>query len=600
MRSAAALAAWFLLAAAPAVAQLTVNAEVSKSEVSIDEQIALSVTVAGPESSLPEPHIPALQSLSIYDSGRSQSLSIVNGRVSSSIVHTFVVIPRAVGKAVIPPITVTYKGQTVQTAPITITVGAPNRPRQNVSPASPNRAAAPQAARTTPDIFVTAELDKKKAFVNEQVTLSVRFYTGVTLMQSPQYDAPSLSGFLAEDLPPERHGETSVHGRAYYYSEIKTALFPAQAGRQTVGSARVKAVAPPTLEDPGSPDFFARFFQQGMGGRVVELHSDPVALTAEPLPEAGKPAGFSGAVGQFTIAAAVDRSKVKAGEAVNLTVTISGQGNLKAVGDPIMPDMPQMRVFDTVSLLNLDKKNDIVSGSKVFKTVVVARVSGSVTIPPIRFDYFDPARRAYRRAETAPITLDVAPGDAGAIAAPGFSPGAPRAITTVSQDLRYLKTPPMRGEGTRALEKIAFAGRLNALPFLIFLSAFGFSQYRRIALLDPAGARARGALRAAQLRLAEARRADPAQAVAALGEALAGYLAAKLGQPSSGLTAKRALELVRARKPDADAALLERVKDLWDELDMRRFAPSAANHPAEDIAAALSEILQRLDREVFR
>jgi hypothetical protein len=604
------LAVTLLIAAwKPASAQVSITADVSKTEVGVDEQIALSVTVTGPDASLPEPKLPAMANLSVYDSGRSQSLSIVNGAVSSSISYTYVVVPRAVGKAMIPPITVSYKGQTAATQPIEITVrkpdsgmpGAPGMPRGQAGrrQAEP----APQAGRGgAPELFVTASLDKKKAFVNEQVTLTVRFYTAVSLMQSPQYEPPALSGFLAEDLPPERHGQTQQHGRAYYYSEIKTALFPAQAGSLKVGAATVRAVLPPTMADPFSADFFDRFMQQGLGGRAVQLNSDPLVLEAERLPEAGKPQGFSGAVGRFTLSAAVDRSSVKVGEAVNLTVTVAGDGNLKTIGDPVMPDMPQLRAFDTVSSLNLDKKDDIVKGSKVFKTVLVPRVSGHVTIPPIRFDYFDPKARAYKLAESRPIELEVAPGEAqaGGPAAAGPGPGAPRAVTAVARDLRYLKTAPSRGAATRALEALAFAGLLNGLPFLLFFGALGFTQYRKLAESDPAGARSRAALRAAQARLRQAREAaDPARAAAFLSEALTGYLADKLGQPASGLTLKRALELSRARAPGAPAAALDELKAAWEELDMRRFAPAAAGEDAASAAQRLDALLRRLDREVF-
>ena len=607
------LALLLFLAAGPAAAQLTITADASRTDVSIDEQISLAVTVSGPNASLPEPRMPALQNLSIYNAGNSQTLSIVNGSVSSSIVYTYVVSPRAVGKTVIPPISVEYKGQVFKTEPIEINVrkpdsgmpGAPGMPQRAARQSARSAGQEPEPAaarRGSPEMFVTAELDKKRAVVNEQVTLTVRFYTAASLMQSPQYQPPALTGFLAEDLPPERHGTTSSRGRTYYYSEIRTALFPAHDGRLTVGPAAVRAVLPPTaVDDPFSADFFQRMMQGGAGGRPVELASDPIVLGVEPLPAAGKPAGFGGAVGRFTIAAAVDRPKVKAGEAVNLTVTVAGEGNLKAIGDPAMPETPQLRAFDTVSSLNIDKKNDVVRGSKVFKTVLVPRVSGKVTIPPIRFDYFDPAKRAYQTAASQPIELDAAPGDAGAsAAAAGPAAPSPRGVTEVSQDLRYLKAAPRRGAATRALEALAAAGPLHALPFFLFAGALGLTQYRRLASADPAGARARGALRAAQAKLKQAgAAADPGAAAALLSDALTGYLADKLGQPASGLTARRAIELSRARNPRAPAALLDRVKEAWDELDMRRFAPSSSGEGGDAAAARLGELLESLDREVF-
>jgi hypothetical protein len=586
--------------AAPASAQVTIAASVSKIDVTLDEQFVLSVTVSGPDASLPEPRLPAVTNLSLYDSGRNQSLSIVNGQVSSTIVYTYVVVPRAVGKALIPPITAAHKGQSVATEPIEINVrkpgsgmpGAPSMPR------SPPARATPQPGqRAAPDLFITADVDLKSPYVNQQVTLTVRFHTAVSLIERPQYDAPALSGFLAEDLPPERHGQTQAHGRTYYYSEIKTALFPAQPGRVTIGPAVVRTVLPGAMTDPFAADFFDRFFQPGHGAREARLASDPIALAAQPLPEEGKPQGFSGGVGRFSVSAAVDRTKAKVGDALNLTVTVAGEGNLKTIGAPVLPDAPQLRFFDTVTSLSLDKKGDVVRGSKVYKTVVVPRASGAVTIPPIVFHYFDPKARAYRAAETAPIRLEVAPGEAGAAAGPGAA--APRGLTEVSQDLRYLLATPRRGAATRALEALAFAGPLHAVPFLVFGAALGWTRWRDAELSDPAAARARGALRAAQARLRKARAAPGPEAAALLSEALAGYLADKLGQPASGLTARRALELARARRPGAAADLLDGVRAMWEELDMLRFAPAGAGGGGGDEAARLASLLERLEREVF-
>ena len=593
------LAAAFAAAAAPAAAQVTVSAEVSKTDVAADEQLTLAVTVSGPDANLPEPKIPPLSDLSVYDSGRSQSLSIVNGQVSSSIVYTYVAIPRKVGKIVIPPISVTFQGRTFQTQPIDVTVhkGAPVAPRAAPRQAPPMAQPGAGAGR---DFFVSADVDKRRAYVNEQVTLSVHVCTGVDLMQGPQYDPPAMAGFLAEDLPPpERQANMTVRGRPYHCWEIKTALFPAQAGRLTIGAARAQVVEMPTLNDV-SGDIFDRFFQQGIGGRPVREQSQPLTITAEPLPEAGKPAGFSGSVGQYVLSASLDRSSVKAGEAVNLTVTVTGQGNLKTVGAPAMPDLPSLRVFDTVSSLSLDKRGDVVRGSKVFKTVLVPRVSGRLAIPPIRLDYFDPAARAYKTAQSRPLELDVAPGEAGQ-AASGPSPASPQAVTQVSQDLRYLMTGPRRGRLSRALEALASAGPVNAAPLAIFIGVLGWTEQKRRSLLDPAGARARAARRAAQARLKQAREAgDPAVAAARLSEALVGYLADKLGQPASGLTLKRAQELLRQRRPDAAPQTLEQVKELWEDLDMRRFAPTAAGESIVAVADRIDALVERLDKEVLR
>ncbi len=607
-------------------AQLSISADVDKTAVALNDQIVLGVTVTGPEASLPDPEIPAMPNFSIYSSGRNQNITFVNGRVSSSITFTYVLEPRALGRGVIPPITLTYKGQQAHTNPIEIQVFKPGAPvpAQQRGPApvsaqiqqapAPTPTPSPGPGRAPPQVkravingspvFVQAQVDKKSAYVNEQITLTIRFCTAVSLLSAPQYNAPKTDGFLAEDLPPERHGSTDIGGRTYTFSEIKTALFPAQAGRLTVSPASVRVQMQQNVNvDPTAADFFERFMSGAFVNAITrDLNSEPVIVEAQALPADGKPKDFSGAVGAFRVSAAVDRSSVKVGDAVNLTVTISGTGNIKAIGDPQMPDLTNFRVYDTVTSLNLDRKDDKVQGSKVFKTVLVPRVSGDLAIPPVAFTYFDPEKKSYVKAESLPLTVKSAPSPGGP-AVPAGNPVAgvvaPQGVTTVSEDIRYLQAGRARPI-SRFLEAVAGAGPLHAVPIFAFAFCLGLVQYRKLGSADPAGSRFRGAAKTASAKIGQSLKAsDPGKAAGLMADALAKYLADKLAQPASGLTARRVADLLTNRMPPVDAALIERVKEMWDELDMRRFSPNAPGGGAP-VADSLRELIDALEKELKR
>lgn len=592
----------------PSAAEVVIHAQINKTSVALNDQLVLEVSVSGPHATLPDPVMPPLKNFSLYSSGSNQSLSFVNGKVSSSLVHTYVLVPRFVGKGVIDPITVTVDGVTARTAPIEITVQPPNSaPAGSRAQGASSPRQAPQTAggAPAPDVFVTAELDKPKAFVNEQATLTVRFHTGVTLLGNPQYNAPKIAGFLAEDLPPERHGTVSLKGRQYYFSEIKTALFPAQAGTLRIGKAMIRCeVQQDVAIDPFAPDFFQKFFSQGLvGAQARELVSEPLTLTAEPLPPEGKPPGFSGAVGRFGVSAAVDRSRVKAGDAVNLTVTVSGTGNLKAAGEPRLPELPAFRVYDTVSGLNIDKKGDVVQGSKVFRTVLVPKVSGTLEIPPVTYSYFDPEKRRYLEASTLPIRLAVEPGAAGSGPSAVFqgpAAAAPQGLTPVTRDIRYLKTAASAPAATRLLEAVAAGGAAHSVPFLLFAGVLSFLQFREHSLADPKAARFRRALKSAQARIRAAQRPqEGARAAQLLAEALTHFLADKLDLPASGLTLRGAQDILR-RRTSLDPGLADRVKELWEELDLRRFAPStpgAGRSEEASLSKELSALLKELEKQ---
>lgn len=589
-------------------AELMISAQADKTVVALNDQIVLEVSVAGSHASLPDPQMPPLANFSVYSSGKNQSISFINGNISSTVIYTYVLVPHFVGKGVIPPISLTYEGKTAKTDPIEIQVqppsGGASAPPPAKNPRRPAQASAP--ANRAPDIFVAAEVDKKQAYVNEQVNLTVKFYTSVTLLGNPQYNAPKISGFISEDLPPERHGNVALHGRNYYFSEVKTALFPAQAGKLAIGAATVRCQIQQNIAiDPFASDFFQKFFAQGaVTAQNRDFSSDPLLLTAEPLPEAGKPANFSGAVGAYSITAAVDRSAAKVGDALNLTVTVSGTGNLKAVGDPKLPDLPSFRVYDSVSSMNLDKKNDLVTGSKVFKTVIVPRVSGSLTIPSITFSYFDPSKKSYMRASTLPISLNIAPGEGGTASAAASGPAAgpaPQGLTSVNEDIRYLKPKHGGSPFSKLLEAAAEAGPIHSVPFLVFAGALVFAQYKERGASDKKGSRFKNASRAAASRIRQAGQlpSDDPRKVALLSDALTNYIADKLDLTASGLTLRRAQELLRLRQPSFGEAQMQNLKDIWDELDLLRFAPSQARQgDLERLQALLSQLIKEFDHEI--
>lgn len=595
-----------LLAAALAAQDISIKAEVNKTQVPLDDQVVLAVSVVAGSASLPDPELPRMPNFSVYSSGRSQSFSIINGKVTGQATYTYVLVPRAVGKAVIPPISVAHGGQKASTEPLELQVTppqagappAPSRPAAAAAPSRPGRPAPAPAQSSGAEVMIDARLDRARAFVNEQVILTVRFYTAVPLLGNPEYHAPAFSGLAAEDLPPLRHRTEAVKGRTYAVTEIKYALFPLETGRVKVGSARVQCqVHRDSAVDPFAPDFMERFFSQGLaGGETRELVSDPLTLEVDPLPSAGKPADFGGAVGDFTLSAAADKTKLKAGEALTLTVTVAGRGNLKAVGTVKLPDMPSWRVYDPVTTVNLSKEGDSVQGSKVLKIVLVPRVSGDLAIPPLEFSFFDPRRREYRRAQTKPIPVAVAPGDASASVsyAPGPSAPAP-GITEVARDIRYLKTRLEPSVVSRALSAAGAPSPVHGAPVAVFLAALAAAWRRRQAERDPRAVRRRLALAEAKDKAARAA-AEPERAPALLSEALAGYLAARLDQPTSSLTLRKALDGLSGL--GASAASLESTRGLWTELDARRFAPGGGG--AEDLAGPLVDLLKRLETEVRR
>ncbi len=597
------LVACLLLATAvAAAAELTVTATLNNNHISLGDQLVLMVAISGSGSATPKP--PLIPDVEVYESGKSQSMSIVNGSISSKVVHTYVLEPRKAGRFIVPPIEVSGAAST---DPITFSVDAVNTPPSVPKAQVPVSSASPPAQNLgprvagSPDAFVTATLDKNKALVNEQVTLVVRFFTAVSLLGAPQYEAPKLTGLLSENIGAEGQGTTMIGGRSYTFSELKSALFPVQAGHATIGPAFVVVQLPRRGPTGTGDDFFDRFFSMSAPD-VRRLQTEPLSLQTEALP-AGAPADFSGIIGTLNIVASVDRTELKAGEALNLTVVVSGVGNIKSLPEPKRPDLSSVRFFDSESSVKIERLGDKVGGAKTFKTVVVPRVSGSLEIPALTVSYYDPIKKVYARAESKTIRLTVLPGDPNA-ARPVVGPGvsARPGVTEVAADIRYLKTPSGRSSLGDALGNFGVPGPWHALPGVFFLTALLLDWRRRSLAANPHERRNRYARDTVERLLKQAEAQQPAertQAVALLGEALTGYFADKFNQPVAGLTLKAVTHRLQNRKSAPTVDEVARLKSVWDELDLLRYAPGGAGQAeVKRLSDEIRDLTLAFDKEL--
>lgn len=609
------------LLAQPTLAQdFNVSATVNRTQITLEEQVVLAVTVSGTSASLPEPKLPPIPNFNIHGAGQSHNFSFVNGVMTNSAEYRYVLVPRFPGRALIGSITATSGGTTRQTAPIEIAVlkhapaqaaqppSAPAPPPQQQplpQAAAPPQRGAPGMPRNSsgfgPDLYVTAEVDKRNPYVNEQVLLTVRFFTAVQLMGNAEWRPPTTQGFLIEDIPPGQPYQAVEHGRRYSVSEIKMALFPAQAGELTIGPSSILCQVQQEMNvDPFSPDFFQRFFSSGlMQVQTKELKTKPIVLRALPTPVDGKPASFTGAVGRLRVSAEADKRSLKVGDALNLTVTVEGTGNLKTLGEPVLPETAEFKRYDTVSTVNLAKDGAGVRGSKVFKTVLVPRASGRLRIPAIPVSYFDPARREYATAETRPLEVEVAPGAAQA-PAPAYVASSPQGgatITQLAQDIRHIHGPRRQGP-VRWAAALSRSLWLHLLLSALFLLSLGSFLHQQRLLNDPAGARFRQALGKAEARLEQAR-GSPQEAAGLLSDALSDFLGDKLNCPRSGLTLKQAQGLLRSRFPKMPDGHLDQLKRLWEEIDLSRYAPGASGD-AGHIIDGVGELLRALDEAMKR
>ena len=267
---------------------------------------------------------------------------------------------------------------------------------------------------------------------------------------------------------------------------------------------------------------------------------------------------------------------VAAGDPVTLTSTLRGEGDLSSATPPALAASDALRVYP-VQPAAVPAGSP--PGTRVFEQAVIPQRPGTMTLPPVRFAWFDPQTATYRTAESAAIVLTVrAPAAGGGSQIVGGPTGsAARPEETLGRDIVFIKDAPgaLLPVGTARWRRWTFwAAQL--LPLLALVATVLFDRRRHRMGTDTRWARAARAGREAEEALGRARQALAAGDAAAFHDALAGalteYLAAKLDLPPGAVSADDAE--VRLRAAHVPEALIDEARDLLGAAEHARFAPA--------------------------
>ncbi|MCX7910250.1 MAG: BatD family protein [Endomicrobia bacterium] len=565
-------------------AEINVVASVDKNVVSLNEQITLQITISGTTTNLPQPKIPQLSEFQVYSSGRSQNISIINGQVNSSITFSYVLVPQKIGEFEIPPITVEYQGKTYQTQPIKIKVEKQTSTQQIPTEKNIYKG-------TKRDLFIETFVDKKKAYVNEQITLTFRFYTKVNLLSQPQYSPPSTTGFLTEDLPPQRNYYTIIDSERYYVTEIKTALFPTTAGKFTIGEATVRCMIEDfDIDDFFSDSFFKRFFSTG---KEVVLKSQPIEITVLPLPQP-QPQFFYGSVGKYTITTYIEKTKISQNETVFLNIKISGIGNIKSISFPksTIENIlgKNFLVYDPISSLEIKKENYKVIGNKIFKIPITPLVAGKIVIPEIKFIYFNPETAQYETTISKPITLEVLP--------------AEKSNLNIAKNLSKKEYQKIELEDIRYIFETFKAKRIYSknlliliqfIPLFSWLSIITYRTYRKNLLKDIKKYRATRAYKKAFEEIKKINFKDKNKFWEKIYEIITEYLADKMNLTKEAICIE---EINKFYKNKISSQTYNELIYFWEEINFYRFAPSKVeNLNIKEYLNKVISLLKKLEDE---
>lgn len=461
-------------------AATTVSASLDQPQITLGDTAQLTVTVSGAQE---QPDAPTVDGLDIQEMSQSTQISVINGALTMSATKTYAISPRREGTFVIPAIKVgdaTSQPLTLHvvrdsaTASSTLPAPAlsgPTSPAQN-PPATSNGPVVLPPLNPTPGTSnagnepspegrfgsIVVVLPKKEIYVGELVPVDIKVYIPDDL-QASITDLPQLTsdGFTLNQLgtKPEKSTE-AANGRGYAVFTWHSALTGVKMGDYPIDLSMPMTVVVPQPMPQGDPDdlmnsFFRNAFASMGTKKDVTIHNQTLTLKVLPLPQNGRPADFSGAVGQFEIETSASPTTVNAGDPITLRLKITGTGNFDRVSSDMLAADAHWKTYSTKNHFD---PADVVGyqGTKTFEQPIIPNDSSVTSVPGISFSYFNPETRQYVTRTAAPIAVTVsgsaAPAPSVSVASsptpgPVIQPASATPVTGANvSDLRANKLDP--------------------------------------------------------------------------------------------------------------------------------------------------------------
>ncbi|MCX6640991.1 MAG: BatD family protein [bacterium] len=606
MRRIILLTAIILLAygCAASAAEINFRAATDRNTLSMSESLTLSFHLEGKMSNVPDPQMPDLSDWNVLSGpNESSSFQFINGQTSYSKDWSFVLNPKRAGQLTIGSALLTIKNLTYRTDPITVTVSGQASPApSSAQPLPTPPSSAPQSGSEPSELFVRVNADNTNIYQNQQVILTYTIYTRVNVNGFEVSKLPSTPGFWQEDFqqaqqPPVR--DEVISGRHYRAAQIRqVALFPTRSGDLTIDPLEVTCQVQMQDTQRRRRDPFDMFFDSPFAGYRTEkrvVSTQPLTLHVKPLPEDGRPADYSGSVGDFNLIVDLDKQAVKTNEALTMTVRFNGSGNIKALPKPNFSAPSDFEAYDPKESVQVDKSGGRVTGTKTFEYILIPRAPGKTRLPPISFSYFDPASRSYRTLTGGGYDLEVAKGSGElASSVPGI---AREDVKLLAEDIHYLKTPQrlLRIGPPRDLS-FGYWALMILPPLLALLLWWGARMLGGAAL--QAKLRSHKAYDRAKRQMREIGKTSasskPEIVFGGVHKILMDFISEKLNAPASGLKEEEILEKIAENQ--IEAAMVEEVKNVFLECNFARFTSGNVEAQQKDqIVRRAEQIVEHIE-----
>ena len=568
------------------IAQVQFEAKVSKQTLGLNERLRIDFTMNDDGDNFTPPNFEGFKI--VAGPSHQVSQSWINGRSSFNKTYSYFLLPMQKGTLVIRQASIEIRGQIYKTSPIKINVtAAVEQPRD------------PNDTQVTADqsLHLVAEISKTNPYLNEPITVVYKIYfsynIGITNWR--ELDKPKYNDFWSQNIDIKQlvAEEGRYNGEKYRFVTLrKTVLYPQKSGKLVI--------EPLSLDvDVQLPSNRRNIFGQVL---LVEDHKRVSAgaktINVKALPEAGKPADFSGAVGRFAFKVTPSKTNIKSGESLDLDVSVSGTGNLKlfTLPKPIVPTALEM--YDPVHSEQVSTPLSGMSGKISDKYAIITQYKGKYPIKPMTFTYFDLGSQSYKTVTSPEIMINVLEGPNAGDNSVAATSDTKKAAVLSSAQFKFIKLKT----DLISMKQNDFYGStlfylLTLLPFLCIPIIVIFKKKKEAIDGDIAGNKIKLSNKLAKKYLSEAQKeiGNKEPFYIALEKAMHNFLKAKINIETSEMSKEKISEILLERKanPESISAFI----NLTENCEFARYAPSTSTAIQQDYDKAVA-IISELEKQI--
>jgi hypothetical protein len=567
-------------------AQITFTTSVSKNKLGVNQRFKIEFTVN--KQGADNFKAPSFSNFKVVG-GPSSSVnqSWINGKASYSQSYIYILQPKKTGQFTIEPAKIEYNGNVIKSNAVKITVvkavEVPKDPNNPLYVAQQN-------------IHLVAEVSKLNPYIGEGIYVVYKLYVSqnISVNDWRVTEAPQYNGFWNQDIDVKNINvkNGTYNGENYRYIILKKAvLVPQRSGKLKIEPMKMDfSVGVPT----GRGDFFGNMITNNIN---YDTQSAIKYVNVKALPEKGKPIDFSGAVGEFNLNVTTDKNVLKANEAAQIKVEVTGRGNLKLFDIPKITTPKQLEIYTPEHKEQVNTSLIGLRGSISDTYTVVPQFKGKYKIPAVTFSYFNTKEKKYETLKTKDIIVEVTEGKKiPSITDTIENNNKKRVVENNSFRFITLNTQFEPKEKEVFLYSTKFYWLL-LLPFLAIPIGMFIGKKREERANDVFGNRIRKADRLAKKYLSEAKKqlGKKEDFYIALEKALHNFLKAKLFVETSDISIEKITELLLNKKVDKE--IVDEFIEVLTDCDFARFTPTS-NVMMENEFEKAKKVITKLDKHL--